>query len=69
MLSIFSISEIGGVKLGREVAIFGFNHNLQSGRGMSIPVRNAMKERMGKSAQKLLVSTGPTERINLTGTS
>jgi hypothetical protein len=42
------ISEIGGVKLGRDVPILGFNHNLQSGRGMTNEVRTAMGEWLGQ---------------------
>lgn len=44
MAFIGTVSEIGGVSLGRNVRLLGYNHNLQSSFGVTNEVRNMIRK-------------------------
>lgn len=43
-----AFSELGGVKLGRSVAVVGYNHNLQSSFGVTRKVMDSIGNRVGE---------------------
>ena len=43
------VSEIGGITIGREVHVLGYNHNIQSSYGVSTEVLNSIRDWIGES--------------------
>lgn len=49
------MNELSGVKLGREIVVLGFNHNIQSSFGVTRYVRDAIQNWVSRMAQETVV--------------
>jgi hypothetical protein len=49
------VKSIGGVQLGREVTVLGYNHNIQSSFGVTTQVQTAIRNWVTQKAQGVLV--------------
>jgi hypothetical protein len=48
------IREVAGVRLNKQVHVLGFNHNIQSSYGVSVPVKAAIRDWVATSAEDVL---------------
>ena len=49
-----TVNEIGGIKLGREIHVLGYNHNIQSSFGVTTRVKEAIRDWITESAYEIL---------------
>lgn len=48
------VNEVGNIKIGREILVLGYNHNIQSSYGVTTMVKSSIRNWIAKSAEELL---------------